>query len=125
MKSIKGLIRSSKEDFRVHISNILHAIKYNSLREIDYLYKVNAEDILKLKQPEFRKAVIIATCIQVSFEKKEHSFRSEAPSWIFDSRLVLEKPYISKYHIPLDLYNAYRAEYFHNVFMPKNSYDVL
>jgi len=119
------LLRANQTDLRRYASNIRHAIKYENYDSIDYLYQVAEADVLQLNKSYFRRAVIIATIVQVAFELKG-IYRSDViPKWVLSSKVKLEKPYFSPSSQVLDFLSAYCSEYNHNVFFPKSAHDVL
>ncbi|MBS3994999.1 MAG: hypothetical protein KGZ33_04330, partial [Alkaliphilus sp.] len=105
------------KDLHNVIINVLHRIKYNQEKSIEWMYNVDVSNIDKYSKNQFRNLCIMATFIQVAFNKKNE----DPPKWVLDSRLCMKRAYRNEYVEPIDIFDAYQAEYNHNVFYPKSS----
>ena len=113
-----------KKQLNIVLRDILHFIKYNEYDEQYYWEedcKYALEHLDELSEKEFTNLCIIATFVDVAYEKKG----IYVDSWSKDKRVVLEKPFMAEDVHPLDFFTANQAEFNHNVFFVGTTYDVL
>ncbi len=111
----------SLNELHLELGNMLHRVKYNTGKYVDWLYSMDLDNVKCMNKSQFRNLYIAATFVQVAFERRNEI----PPKWVLDKRLYMERAYVSKYADYLDIYEAYQAEYDHNVFYPKSAFEVL
>ncbi len=111
----------SLDGLHFELVNMLHRVKYNTEEYVDWLYKIELDNLKSMSKNQFRNLCIAATFVQIAYEKRGDM----PPNWVLDKRLHMDKAYVSRYADYLDIFEAYQAEYDHNVFYNKTAYEVI
>ena len=112
----------NNNDRRVFISNMLHDIKYGKNTDIlrSVYNKCDLSCIERLNPAELRELCILAAYVEQAFYNRG----TEAPAWVYDKRLVLERPYFIGAQTHDLILHAPQACLNHNVFMLRNNFEV-
>jgi len=109
-------------DERIFISNLLHDIKYN--KNIDGLYAkygdIDLSAIDDFNETEFINLCVLATYIEQAFNNRGLI----GPGWVYDKRLVLDKPHFKSAKTHDLILHATQACINHNVFMNRSNFEV-
>ena len=114
--------KNYNHDERIFTSNLLHDIKYN--KDVDGLYAkysdIDLSGIDNFNRHEFINLCVLATYIEQAFNNRG----LPGPDWVYDQRLVLDKPHFKSSKTHSLILHAPQACINHNVFMEKSNFEV-
>lgn len=119
---IKELLDYDLDSLHFEIREMLHRVKYHTEEHVEWFKGIDLNILLKnITEEQFKNLCILATFTQVAFENRGE----RSPRWAVDKRLYLQKAFVHEHSHYLDIFEAYQAEFNHNVFYPKTAYEVI